>query len=177
MEEKNKENEECCDCCDCHCDEAPITEEVAEVDTDLKQKCDEYLNNWKRERADFVNYKKTETERIESLLQYTNERLVMRLLPVLDNFDLAEKEMPEELKENSWAKGIMQSKAEVLKVLKALGVEEIEDKNDNFDPNIHEALEMIEKEGVEPEKVIEVIKKGYRLNEKVIRPISVRISK
>jgi molecular chaperone GrpE len=178
MEEENKKDEECCDC-HCENDAECCKSEKPDVNNgELEQKCNEYLNNWKRERADFINYKNSETERIESLLNYTNERLVLRLLPVLDNFDLAEKEMPVDLKENAWAKGIMQSRAEIQKVLKDLGAEEIEAKiNDDFDPNIHEAVEIGESDKIEPGKIVEIIKKGYKLNDKVIRPISVKISK
>jgi molecular chaperone GrpE len=65
---------------------------------EVQEQKDEYLNSWKRERADFLNYKKQETERITELLNYAGTGLVLKLLPILDNFDLAEKNMPEDLK-------------------------------------------------------------------------------
>lgn len=151
-------------------------EEISELE-EQKKKCDEYLNNWKRERADFINYKNAEGERIESLMQYSLEKMILKLLPILDNFYLAETQMPDDLKDNKWVQGLLQSKNELIGFLQAYGVEEIKAKNDDFDPNIQEAVEMVESEGVESGKVIEIIKKGYKLNKKVIRPIGVRISK
>src|SRR3990167_7911003 len=58
---------------------------------ETKAKCEEYLNGWKRERADFLNYKKEEMERIGQLVKYANEEIILKLLPILDNFYLAEK--------------------------------------------------------------------------------------
>ena len=74
-----------------------------------KQK-EEYLNGWKRERADFLNYKKEEMERIGELIKYANEELILKIIPILDNFELAEKKLSGDLKENEWVKGILNIK-------------------------------------------------------------------
>src|SRR5438552_1862464 len=58
---------------------------------ELKKKSEEYLNGWKRERADFLNYKKDEMERIGSLMKYANEEIILNILPILDSIYLAEK--------------------------------------------------------------------------------------
>src|SRR3990167_5479224 len=58
---------------------------------ECQKKAEEYLNGWKRERADFLNYKKEEMERIGQLVKYANEEIILKLLPILDNFYLAEK--------------------------------------------------------------------------------------
>ena len=55
---------------------------------DAKAKCEEYLNGWKRERADFLNYKKDEMERIGQLVKYSNEELILKIIPILDNIYL-----------------------------------------------------------------------------------------
>ena len=59
-----------------------------------KAKCEEYLNGWKRERADFLNYKKDEMERIGQLVKYANEELILKIIPILDNIYLAETHVP-----------------------------------------------------------------------------------
>ena len=56
---------------------------------EAKAKCEEYLNGWKRERADFLNYKKDEMERISQLVTYANEELILKIIPILDNLCLA----------------------------------------------------------------------------------------
>ena len=82
---------------------------------DLKKKLeecqkekDEYLAGWQRARADILNYKKEEMERIEEILKYAGEELILKILPILDNFDLIEKKLPDNLKEDVNVKGILQ---------------------------------------------------------------------
>ena len=70
---------------------------------ELEKKCEEYLNNWKRERADFLNYKKEEMERVGFLGKYLKEDIILKILPILDNIELAEKQLPKKLKKiQSW---------------------------------------------------------------------------
>lgn len=147
-------------------------------------KCEEYLNNWKREQADFINYKREEGERIKTIAEYIKEDITLKIIPILDNFYIAESHAPEELKDGQtsatakvWTEGILRIKNQMLDLLKNYGVEEIEIKNNDFDPNTQEAIEIVEKQGVEPGKIIEEIKKGYKLNGKVIRPSHVKVSK
>lgn len=144
---------------------------------ELEKKCQEYLNGWKRERADFMNYKKEEMERISGLIYYSREEIIIKFLPVLDNLYLAEKQIPEEYKNDKWVEGLIQIKTQMLDFLKSQDVEEIAVKDDNFDPNIQEAIETEEKEGIDPGKVLEEIKKGYMMNNKVLRPAQVKVSK
>lgn len=142
-----------------------------------KQK-NEYLDGWKRERASFLNYKKEEMERIDGLMKYCNEEMVLRILPILDNLYLAEKEIPDDFTNHEWVKGLLQIKNQALEFFKAHKVSEIEAKaGDNFDPNIHEAIGTVEEGDMEPGKIIEIAKRGYKLDDKVIRPAIVKVSK
>src|SRR3989338_9433192 len=83
---------------------------------ECEKKCDEYLNNWKRSAADFINYKKEEMERIGFLAKYAKEDVIYKILPILDSFYLAEKQLPEKLKRGEegtpqsieWTKGFLQ---------------------------------------------------------------------
>ena len=146
---------------------------------------DEYLAGWQRARADFLNYKKEELERIREILKYGNENLIFKILPILDNFELTEKKLPENLKTDVNIKGILQIKNQILDFLKNQGVEEIKTVGEKFDPNFHEIIgevspsEASAKEGEFSESgiVLEETQKGYILNGKVIRPAKVRVTK
>ncbi len=151
-----------------------------EIERQLK-KCqkleDEYLNGWKRARADFLNYKKEETERIAELIKYGNEEFILKLLPILDSLHIAEKELPKELKNNQWAEGILETKNQILDFLKNQGIEEIKSLGEEFNPSFHEAVEAVEKNNHESGIVIEEIKKGYLLYGRVLRPAKVKVVK
>ncbi len=147
-----------------------------ELEEYQKQK-EEYLEGWKRERANFLNYKKEEMERIEGLIKYANEELIMKFLPILDNLDIAEKKIPEDLKQDKNVKGILQIKTQILDFLKAQGVEEIESIGEKFDPNFHEGVGEVENKDKEQGIIIEEIKKGYKINGRLLRPAKVKVAK
>jgi len=158
MEEKNKEK---------------LEEKLKECQ---KQK-EEFLNGWKKERADFLNYKKEEMERIGELIKYANEGLILKFLPILDNLEIAEKKLPESLKKEENVRGILQIKKQILDFLKTQGVEEIKSIGEKFNPNFHEVVEEIKKEGCGPGMIVEEIQKGYKINGRLLRPAKVKISK
>jgi len=145
---------------------------------ELEKKNKEYLESWKRERADSLNYKKDEMERIQALIKYAQEGQILKMLPILDNFNLAEKNIPEDLKKDEHVKGILQISKQIKEFLKGQGIEEIESLGRTFDPNRMEAMEEISKpeyklSGV----VVEEISKGYMIGDRVLRPAKVKISK
>jgi len=140
----------------------------------LKQK-DEYLAGWQRARADFLNYKKEEMERITALLAYAGEELILKFLPILDNFELIEKKLSEELKKDESVKGILQIKNQILGFLKNQGVEEIKSVGEKFDPNLYEAVEV--KDGQGTGMVSEEVQKGYMINGRLLRAAKVKVAK
>ena len=144
---------------------------------ECQKKRDEYLAGWQRARADFLNYKKEEMERIKEILKYGNENLISKILPILDNFEKAEKEMPDDKKNDKLLEGILQIKTQFQDFLKNHGIEEIKTIGEKFDPNFQEVVQEIEKSDCESGTVIEETQKGYLLNGKVIRPAKVKISK
>ena len=139
----------------------------------------EYLENWKRERAALLNYKKEELERMKKVVKFANEELILNVLDILDNIYIAEKELPKELENNQWAEGILKIKNQILDFLKKQGVEEIEALGKKFNPCFHEASAFIEAstDKEKAETIIEEIKKGYLLHGKVIRPSKIKIAK
>lgn len=142
------------------------------------EKCEEYLSGWKRERADFINYKKEEAERIANLARYSGEEMILRILPILDHFNIAEKHLTDEDRKNGHISGLLKIKQQMEDFLKNSGVEEVKAEiGDNFDPNIHEAVEVAVAEGKDSGIIIDTISKGYFLNGRLLRPAKVKISK
>lgn len=133
---------------------------------ECEKKAAEYLAGWQRERADFLNHKKEEIERVSELLKYAGEEIVSRILPILDNFEIAERNLKEDLKNDANVKGILQIKNQLQNFLKTCGVEEIKAEGEKFDPNFMEAVEKSEEE-----------QKGYIINGRLLRPAKVKIIK
>lgn len=129
----------------------------------------------KRMQADFENYKKrTQTEKSE-FARYANTDLILQILPVLDNFRLAVKHLPEDLAENDWVAGIRHIESQLEQILSSEGVETITADGSQFDPNVHEAVEEVASDKP-PGEIVEEIRRGYRLNGKVIRPAKVKVA-
>lgn len=149
---------------------------------DAKAKCEEYLNGWKRERADFLNYKKEETERISQLAKYANEEIILKIIPILDNICLAESHVPEDLAANDWIQGFLQIKRQLSDFLVKEGIEHIEVLGKEFDPNFMESVGEASKESgvpdsAEPGIVTEEVQRGYTMHGKLIRAAKVRVTK
>jgi molecular chaperone GrpE len=129
-----------------------------------------------RVQADFDNYRKrTQTEK-EDFAKYVNTDLVLRILPVLDNFKLALKHQPKDMGSNSWAQGIWHIERQLEQILTDEGLTEIPALGHQFNPHLHEAIEEVESKKP-PGEIIEVIMAGYRLGDKVIRHAKVKVSK
>ena len=141
----------------------------------LQLKCDEYLNGWKRERADFLNYKKDEMERIGQLVKYSNEELILKIIPILDNIYLAEAHVPEELKDNAWINGFNLIKNQLSEFLTKEGIEPIETIGKDFDPSLMESVGFVE--GGEKDSIAEEVQRGYTMHGKVIRVAKIKIGK
>ncbi len=139
----------------------------------LEVENEELKNQLLRLKADFVNFKnRTEREKSNALI-FANESLILKLLPVVDNFERAFGHLD---KEDEVVKGFVMIKDLLVNVLKGEQVEEILSDGEVFDPNIHNAIMMEEKEGVESGIVLETFEKGYKIKEKVIRPSMVKVS-
>jgi molecular chaperone GrpE len=139
--------------------------------------CEEYLNGWKRAKADFINHKKEEFERTQELVRYAKEDFLESVLPMIDNLRLVEKEMPKDLQENAHVQGLMLVKTQLEDFLKGHGVTAIDSIGKKFDPAIHEVIQAVEEKGKESGEIIEEIEKGYTINGKLLRPAKVRVAK
>lgn len=136
----------------------------------------EYLDGWQRMRADFANVRKEEETRRGEMIKFASEGLVEDLLPVLDSFTMAfsNKEAWEKVDAN-WRKGVEYIYSQMLSVLESRGLTEIGKIGESVDPRLHVAIEEVafEKES-QVDTIAEVIQKGYRLHNKVIRPAKVK---
>jgi len=152
---------------------------------DLLKACDaqrdEYLNNWKRAAADFINFKKEESKRFSEFAAFAGEDLVKQLLPILDSLDLAlvatDKTSPAKV-------GLTMIQGQLLDVLKRKGVEKIVvARGDAFNPAFHEAMLEVDLPPDEPErekllgKIVEELSAGYQMSGKVLRASKVTLGK
>ncbi len=136
----------------------------------------EYLDGWQRLRADFANIKKDEDTRRGEMIKFASEGLVDDLIPVLDSFAMAfgNKEAWEKVDEN-WRKGVEYIYVQMYSVLESRGLTEIGKVGEKVDPRTHVAIEEIPPPSEKEENTVsEVVQKGYRLHNKVIRPAKVK---
>jgi molecular chaperone GrpE (heat shock protein) len=136
----------------------------------------DYLAGWQRCKADFENYKSKVEERMKENQERAKENLVLEMMPVLDNFNLAINHIPEEDQAKSWIQGIFYIKKQLEDFLANFQISEIEALNKEFDPNFHESIENVEvKDEKQKGKVIEVMQKGYQKGDRVIRAAKVKV--
>lgn len=133
---------------------------------------DEYLNGWKRAKADTINLQKDEVKRLEEIMKFANADLIKDLLLVLDSFELSILAT----KDPEAKKGIEIIYSQLEKILNKQGLEKIKALGETFDPSLHEAMmqeESDKKSGI----ILEEMVKGWKLNGKIIRPTKVKIAK
>lgn len=162
--------------------EPTTDEEVTEAEekSEWQVKAEEHLSDLQRTQADFENYRKRQQESQKELGGYLIEKLILDIVPVLDNFRSATMHVPPEQKDSPWVVGIQYIEKQLEDVVKSNGVEVIEVKEgDAFDPTIHEAMsseaENQDETKEEAHTVVKVLQKGFRLGGKVIRPAKVTV--
>lgn len=147
----------------------------------LKAKSAEYLEGWQRSRAEFANYKRRVEKEQSDTYQNASARVITRFLDVNDDFDRAIKEKPADPTDAEalakWAAGIELIQRKLHNLLEAEGVERLEAEGKPFDPQCHEAVTQEDSETHEAGQVIGVVRQGYKLGDRVIRPAMVRVAK
>lgn len=149
-------------------DDEEISDEVIEEDFN------EFKDKYQRLLADFTNYKQREEASKADFKKYACSNLVEKLLPVLDNFDRAIASASED---DPLIKGVVMTRDEMLKILENEGLEVIPSDGEVFDYNVHQAVLSEESDTVESDHIIETFQKGYKLNDRVIRPAMVKVAK
>ena len=142
-----------------------------------KKEKEEYLTGWQKERAEFANYRKGEEDRKAMFSESVRERILTRFLTVMDSFNMAfsNKEAWEKVDEN-WRRGVEYIYGQMNTVFEEYGVKPLGVEGETFDPNIHQSIEMTPTDKKDLDhKVSNVIQKGYKLGDRVIRAARVNV--
>ena len=164
----------------------PAPEEVAQASVDpgtlvelenqlaaAQSQAAEYKDGWQRSVAEFQNYRRRmEADKAETY-QTAVGSIIKRYLPVLDDMERAMQARPADL---AWADGVELICRKLQSILEAEGLKRIEAEGQKFDPNFHEAIAQEPVDGVESGTVIAIVRNGYMLGERVIRPAMVRVA-
>jgi molecular chaperone GrpE len=140
-----------------------------------RAQADEHMRSWQRAAADFSNYRRRTEEDRAAVMQLSNALLLTKLLGVLDDFDRALANVPEDIHEG-WVDGVRLVERKLLTVLESEGVSPIEAVGELFDPNLHEAVVHDETTEYPDNHVIGEVQRGYRLRDRVLRPALVRVA-
>jgi molecular chaperone GrpE len=162
--------------------EAVMAAEVEEdtIAADLakaRAEAESYLDDLRRLQADFDNYRKRTLREQTARAASASQALVARLLPVLDNFELAVSSAEQSRDFDRMLKGVEMVFGELREVLEGEGLVRIEAEGKPFDPERHEAVIAVEEEGTEPGTVVDIVRTGYELRGKVLRPAMVKVAK
>jgi len=149
------------------------------------EQCQEYLAGWKRALADYDNILKDTDRQKESTRLYLIEELADKLIPITDHFSEAMKHVPKvesgkdevESAYGQWVEGVNMIKKQMMGVLESFGCYPIDPVLMKFNPHEHEAMGSEKRKDTDDEIVLEVVERGWRLGNKVIRPAKVIINK
>tara|TARA_Y100000310_G_scaffold335593_1_gene418008 strand:+ start:602 stop:1126 length:525 start_codon:yes stop_codon:yes gene_type:complete len=145
---------------------------ISEIEQ-LQGKIQELTELLQRTQADSENYRKQTEKRIQDINQFAAKSIIIQILPILDNFELALKNTGANQKD--FTKGVELIYSQLFTVLENQGVKTIQTENQEFNPYYHEALMKINSEKQE-NTIIEELQKGFMMNDKVIRPAKVKVS-
>jgi molecular chaperone GrpE len=157
-----------------------LVEEIKNLSKHLQktqQKSEEYLDGWQRSRAEFANYRKRVERERQQIYQNTASEIIRRYLDVLDDLERALKNVPEDPATAEWAKGIDLIFRKLLTILESEGIKPMDAQGAEFDPNLHEAISQEDNPEVESGHIIEVVRTGYMIGDRVLRPATVRVAR
>jgi molecular chaperone GrpE len=140
----------------------------------LKAQNEELMNNWKRTAADFENYKRRKEVESRELVEYSKEGIVMRLMPSLQSLEQVLNFAPADEKYKDWLQGLKATIMQLEKTMEEMGVTKIKTVGEQFDPNLHEAVEETE---AETDAIAREVQPGFMLNGKLIIPAKVVVGK
>jgi molecular chaperone GrpE len=154
-------------------EEAAIAADLAKA----RAEAESYLDDLRRLQADFDNYRKRTLREQTARTASASQALVARLLPVLDNFELAVSAAEQSRDFDRMLKGVEMVLGALREVLEGEGLVKIEAEGKPFDPERHEAVIAVEQEDAEPGMVVDIVRTGYELGGKVLRPAMVKVAK
>ena len=164
--------------------EEPAAEAAEEIEDAIAADLDKarteaalYLDDLRRLQADFDNYRKRTLREQTARSASASQALVARLLPVLDNFELAVSAAEQSRDFDRMLKGVEMVLGALREVLEGEGLVKIEAEGKPFDPERHEAVIAVEQEDAEPGTILDIVRAGYELGGKVLRPAMVKVAK
>lgn len=157
--------------------EEPTIEQLQEELAKTREQAAVNLSGWQRAQADYSNLSKEQDKKYKETASWANAMLLAEILPIYNHFKLALRHIPEERKKESWLAGIEMIQKQFRDFLRKYKIAEIKTVGEQFDPNLHEALVHEEKDGFEPDKIFEEVSPGYLLDDKVLMPAKVKVSK
>ncbi|HEY8961562.1 MAG TPA: nucleotide exchange factor GrpE [Luteolibacter sp.] len=161
---------------------APETPEAVEpaAEIDPWEQLETEVAKWKdaamRTAADLDNFRKRAAREREEAVRYANQRLLEELLPVIDNFEMGMQAASKEQGSMIYI-GMDMVRRQLSDFLSSQGAEEIPSEGKDFDPNVHEAVQQEETTDAPEGRVLRVIRRGFRLRDRLLRPASVVVSK
>ena len=160
-------------------DPAPLTPEEAEQLKERAAKAGEFYDQYLRVAADLDNYKKRAAREKQDAIKYATESLLQKLIPVLDNFDmaLAAANVQPGASVQSLQTGVNMIRQQLRSALSESGLEEIDALNKPFDPNLHEAVSQQETADLPEGHVMQQLRKGFKLRDRLLRPATVVVAK
>ena len=155
-----------------------MTKNKTKKTEDLEQQLGELTLDLQRTRADFENYRKRVEAEKQSAHDMGQAKSVMKLLPVIDTIERAIVNVPDELQDNAWVKGVAGLNKQLDKQLKEIGLEKIDAKPGTlFNPELHQAIQFDEEAEGDKEVIAEELRAGYTLNGAVIRDAMVKVTR
>lgn len=152
---------------------AQLLKKISEIQESVEKNFDLYL----RSQAEMENLKKRFKKEKEDLVKYSNESLIKRLLTVMDNLQNAITHSRDKKALKALGEGVELTLKGLMDALEKAGLEQVKAEGEPFDPNFHEAVSELEDDALEPGTVLQELQKGYNLNQRLIRPAMVVISK
>ncbi|MBN1201895.1 MAG: nucleotide exchange factor GrpE [Anaerolineae bacterium] len=156
--------------------EAEKEEDLLEAQLEQAQaRADEYLDSLQRERASFQNFRKRVERERQEIGRVAARNLLLKLLPVLDDFHRAMDAVPED-ERDEWFEGVVMIRRKFERLLEEEGVTEIDAFGAEFDPNFHEAVGIDPDTDADSGTITEVLLRGYKYGDSVLRPAMVRVA-
>ncbi len=142
----------------------------------LKKDKTDLLTNWQKDKAEFINARKRDEESKADVVRFANQILINDLLPIIDGYEQAKVQSTWNSVDEAWRKGIEAIIDKIYNALKRAGVEAYGAQGDDFDPNIYEAIGQEQTDDkVKDHKIAEILQKGYKMHDKVIRVSLVKV--
>jgi molecular chaperone GrpE len=159
---------------------AKLLADIEELKGELaasQAKSDEYLAGLQRERAEFANYRRRTAEEREAMLGLAGEDLIRKVLALADDFDLAIDARPETIAADPWVEGVAAIDRKLRALLESEGVKQIDASPGRpFDPREHEAIATVPSVEHREGEIVDEVRRGYRLRDRVVRPALVAVA-